>query len=595
MVGSFLLWYKFFLPASYYAVAILLASIVTLQIVLRKDLLVLQIAFLFLFLNSIYYIATNYQIIPFWDGNWDFASTKIFIDERRIFSIPSKDPPVNFGNYPSNILSIYSGWPLLHLLALFLSQVSGIDLFLVAQCLPLLIGLASFLFAHLIIKKIGCSLRINTQAINFALLLYVTSAEALRWPMLFVRQNLGLLLLNIIIYVFYLSWAGSVHSRKHSLLIMFFVMALVMAHHFTSVIMLLIFLLFFIIQKAQTFLYKVKFKNTILNIHISRTSVYIILLAASIFMFLWWGWGDFATLYVWRKLRATLIRPYEIFTGARAISYLPPPAYYPESIRPQYITILLTIRDLAIYVPAIFGFLIVVFKRNIFNNQFSRDFVTFSTIILGSIFIFNYLIFRLEIYRIFVMMLPLIVLLTSVFFFYLQKKGKIRRILVVGITSLFLVSTAFIGLWGHRFAPLHLYKPEIKFSDAGERYTDVIRTSYFFDQKIRTDHFQIIWVDDSASIVSLLKPKDYFKVMVLNDEYVTVRSTKRPQFDELICELHNFNLYRYFTGGTTSTTPETGEFLEQRLNDFVRNNPLSIRIFDDGKYRFWIYKGSTSR
>jgi hypothetical protein len=567
-----------------------LAVTIAIQVIIRNDSLILHIALLSLFLNSVYYIATNYRIVPFWDGNWDFAVVTTFNEEGRIFQIPHTNPPVNFGNYPAEILSIYSGWPMLHIISLTLSQVSGINLYLLTLILPLVIGFTSFLFVYLLMRKIGASLRINTQFISFAMLLYVTSAEALFYPMQFVHQNLGLTFFYAVIFTFYLSRSGNINSRKYCILVLFFAIALVISHHFTSVIMVLFFLFLFIIQKVQRRLPEISIKEISLKIHFPTIPTLMLVLISSVSMFLWWE--TFAPMYIWRKLSAFLLRFFNLIVGAQSISYMPPSAYYPEILRPFYATFLLNIRDILIYIPAVFGLLILLFKRNIFNDRHSIGFIITSFIAFGLIFILNYLFFRVEIFRILLFTLPLIILLTIICFYQLVKKREsIIRILAVGVISIILVLAAFIGLWGHRFAPSHVYNPEIKFLDAGERYTDAIRTSYFFNQKIRTDYFQTIWVDDSASIVSLLKPKDYLKVMVLSDEYVTVRLTERPPSNELICEFHNLNLYRYFTGGATSTTPETGKLLEQRLNDFLKNNPLSIRIFDDDKYRFWIYKG----
>lgn len=589
IAGVLFLWHKLFLPILYYTIAILLAITIASQVTFRHSSLAIQVFLLFLFLNLIYYVATNFRIIPFWDGNWDFAVTTKFMDDGRIYKIPYTDPPVNFGDYPAKILSIYSGWPLLHTLTLILSKVTGINLFLLSQLLPFLISFASFLFVYLIIEKFGSSLKLGTQAINLAILLYVTSAEALFYPMQFVQQNFGLTLFYAVLYGFYMSKHGKVDSRKYYALTLLFVIALIISHHFTSAIMITLFFLFELVINFQRLLGEFKAKNSAWKINtIPTISVFVLAIFSSVFLFLWWGWGEFATTYVWRKLSATIIRSFELFTGTQTIIYLPS-AYYPESLRPPSVILLLTIRDVFTYVLAIFGLFVVIFKARVSVNQYDRVFIILLSFATGITFILNYLFFRIEIFRILIIALPLIVLLSSTSLIYLP--GKKKRKLIVGIVSFTLIFSALIGLWGHRFAPLHLYNPDMNLLDVGERYTDVLRIYHFFNQKVEVDHFQAIWTDDSAAIISLLKSKDYSKVMFLNYDFIAMHSIKRFQYDELVCELHNFNTYRYFTGGATSTSPDEGEFMRQEMTNYLQNNVMGIRIFDDGKYRFWIYRG----
>ena len=141
--GGISLWYKILLPIAYYLVATLLAALIIAQIVTRSNSksLVFQIALLVLFMNSVYYLATNYRIIPFWDGNWDFAVAKTFIQEDRIFMIGGQETSTSIlpGYRPATMLPKYSGWPLLHSLALSVSQISGVAPLLpvpAGECLP---------------------------------------------------------------------------------------------------------------------------------------------------------------------------------------------------------------------------------------------------------------------------------------------------------------------------------------------------------------------------------------------------------------------------------------------------------------------------
>ena len=255
--GGVSLWYKVLLPIAYYLVATLLAALIIAQ-VLRKSnskSLVFQIALLVLFMNSVYYLATNYRMIPFWDGNWDFAVAKTFIQEDEIFVISGQETSTSIlpGYRPAGMLQKYSGWPLLHSLAFSLSRISGIDVFHVSLALPPLISITSFLFVYLIVEKARSSLGLDTMVTNFALLIYTTSAEALFWQIQFVRQNLGTMMLYVTIYTFYRSVTNVTHARKYRVLTIFFAMALVTTHHFTSFIMASFLFVYFALQIIQEY------------------------------------------------------------------------------------------------------------------------------------------------------------------------------------------------------------------------------------------------------------------------------------------------------------------------------------------------------
>jgi hypothetical protein len=592
ITGMILLWYKILLPTSYYVIVVLLATLIVAQMLTRNDLLVLQIGLLLLFMNSVYYVATNYKIIPFWDGNWDFAVVKTFIGEDRISLISGVSPPVSTlaGYRPATILSIYSGWPLLHSLAFSLSQVSGIDVFQLSLILPPLISIVSFLFVYLIVEKTRTSLGLNVMVTNFALLIYATSAEALFWQIQFIHQNLGIMLLYITIYMFHLSRTKITYSKRCLMLTMFFAMSLVIAHHFTSFIMASFFFLFFAIQIAQKYLGRIKVaREKFPTIRAPAIATLSLALLVSTFMFLWWG--HFATTYIWRQMGSTLTRFLEVLIGVRKFEYMPKSAYYPEILTPSWAISLLTMRDILIYTPAIFGLLIIMFRKRDFFNGSNRTFVVFSSIAFGLIIIINNFTIRVEIFRLFMMMLPLVALLSATFFIYFEGKARrIWRVWTVGTISALLIFASFVGLWGHRFAPMHLYDPSIGSSDIGERNIDVVRVSGFLNQRIQVTHFHAIWVDDDASLVSLLQPIDYCKIMRLGSDYIETHSSKKLLINELVCEFSNFNLYHYYAGVSSSMTPEEGQSLKHELYHYFENDLL--RIYDDGKYRFWVYEGT---
>ena len=582
--GGISLWHKILLPIAYYLVATLLAALIIAQILTKSNSksLVFQIALLVLFMNSVYYLATNYRIIPFWDANWDFAVAKTFIQEDKIFLI--SEPPTSIlpGYHPARILATYSGWPLLHSLALSLSQISGIDAFHVSLALPPLISIISFLFVYLIVEKARRSLGLDTMVTNLALLLYATSAEALFWQIQFVRQNLGTMILYVTIYTFYLSITNSTHSRKYRVLTIFFAMALVTTHHFTSFIMASFLFLFFALQIIQEYFSRIRIGRKAFSAY--RTPAITTLgmaLLMSTFLFFWWNY--FGTP-IWRQVGYTLPRFLQVLLGARKFEYMPNPAYYPGILKPFWATSLLVLRDTLIYIPSLFGLFLIMFRKTKTHHEL---FIIFSSLTFGLLVIINNFTIRVETFRIFMLALPLVALLGATFFTHLGKKAKgIWRLLFVTTVLVILILASFVGLWGHRFAPMHLYDPSVRSSEIGETNIDFMRVNDFFSQRIQVTHFQAIWVDDDAPLVSLLQPNDYNRIMRLGASYIEIHSYGKLPVNELVCGFSDLNLYHYYTGKSSSMTPEEGQTLKYELHQHFENN--LNRIYDDGKYRFWV-------
>jgi len=585
--GGISLWYKILLPTAYYLVAILLAALITAQVLMRSDSksLVFQIALLVLFMNSVFYLATNYRIIPSWDGNWDFAAVKTFVKEDEISVISGPEPSASplSAYHPARILATYSGWPLLHSLAFSLSQISGIDAFYIALALPPLISIISFLFVYLIVEKARRSLGLDTMVTNLALLIYATSAEALFYPIQFVQQNLGTMILYIAIFTFCLSTTNSAHSREYRGLTVFFTMALVTAHHFTSFIMASFLFVYFALQIIQAHFSRIKISRRAFSAYRTPAIATLgIALLMSTFLFSWW---NYYSTSIWRQIDSTLTRFITVLGGARPFVYMPHPSYYPEVLRPFWATSLLTLRDVLIYVPCLFGLLLIMFRK---TEARQKSFVMLSSLAFGLIIIIDNFTIRVETFRIFMLALPLMALLGATFFAHFGKnwaKG-IWRLLFVATVLVILILAAFTGLWGHNFAPMHLYDPSISPSEIGERNLDLMRVNDFFSQKIQTASFQAIWADDDAPLVSLLQPNYYNRIMRLGASYIEIHSYGKLSVNELVCGFSDLDLYHYYSGVSSTMTPEQGQALECQLHEYVDNN--LTRIYDDGKYRFWI-------
>jgi hypothetical protein len=576
-IAGLSLWYKIFLPTTYYLMTSALAVILSLQMIKnhRISFFIFSLVLSIVFMRNVYYLATNYAIIPFGDGNWDYGVVKTFAGEGHAFVITEQ-------NYPATLLTWYSGWPILHILALCLSQVSGINAYQVALLLPSIIGTCSLVFVYLLVDKIRKSLKLASEVTGFALLLYSVSPEALFWTVQFVRQNLGILFLVITFFLVYKSWIEP-KELKYTALTIFFALTLVMVHHFTSFILVSYFLLFSVFLVLGTRFAKRKFGNKLFGEppNVSKHAIFALGLISLVFLFTWWN--NYGTT-VWPTITSGIVRFVKILTSAQEIEHLPSPASYPEILTPTWVTAMSLLRDIFIYVPALLGLVILTKKV---GKTPGKLFVVYSTLSLGLLFIIDYLVFRQEVYRVITLALPFVSLLGAVSYSYIKNKLKrIRYVPVISIIVVFFLFYSFIGLWGHGFAPLHLYDPSISYGQVGERKTDFIRLGNF-NEKVITKNSSVLWADDLNPMLFLINSSNYDKIRRLPRLDTAGAQEVGSYGKEIIYELKGFNLYFYYAGGFSpyknprNASVVAGQFELQVQSKFSC-------VYNDGKYRLWM-------
>jgi hypothetical protein len=576
--GALFLWFKVFLPMSYFAVASGIAAIVVIQAITEKKStsMLLIVVLVVLFTRNVYYFTTNFQTIPFWDGNWDYAAVKTFMAEERIAVLPSANPP-------AGILEWYSGWPALHSLVISLSQISGITPFHVFLGLPSLLSTLSLLVVFLMLEKIRKSLGLNCVVTDLALVVFAASADSVFWLMFLVRQSLALVFFFATICMLYFSIASVADRRKFRALAIFFGMVLVITHVYTSLVLALFFLIFLLIFTLGKNLIKGK-SITSLELHSPKLSTLGIGLLISVFVFFWFN--QYGTV-AWPFIDSALVRFREILVGIRAFEWMPVPAYYPSALTPPTATVLLFLRDVFIYAPAVLGLVLLwVFKI----KKTDRPFVIYSALAMGVLFVVDISLFRVEAFRLVTLALPFLSFSTAFSMVHLTRKLKpVSRHLTLGAFLAIPMLALFVGLWGHAFAPLHLYDPSINPVEVGERNTDFLRVSDFFEKRISTSQFQIIWVDDDPVLVFLLQPEDYRKISRLTPQYLQAHGSMITYQPEIVCEFKDFNLYNYYSREFSPIqTLEEATTLRSQLYDSVDRQ---LRIYDDGRYRFWVSAG----
>jgi len=569
IICSFSLWYKIFLPSTYLFVAIVLSILVAIQLPKKecKTLLIIQIALLGLFLRNVYYLYTNYAIIPFDDGNWDYALVKFFNEEGRTCIIRES------GSSPVKLMEWYSQWPLLHIFAISLSQIMGIDAYYLALIIPSIISIISFLFVYLIVENFRKVLNLHHTITPLSLLIYVVTAESLFWPSQFVHQNMGIMFVTIILYLFFRLQNG--HNRKYVILALLFLVSVIITHSFTSFVIVNYLIIFSFILFLWNFVELKKCKAGLFKPHLLAKLANLSLVSFT-FLFVWcqiYGTG------IWSYVHQGINRLVGILLGSKGFEYLPSHVTYPNVLVSHEITILLIFRDIAIYIPSICGFLFILFKM---HNNYQRYTLICSVLAFGSLFTINNFIFRVEVFRVLAIFMPIICTLSALAYSQLfanPSKMSYAFILCIAV----LVMASFIGLWGHRFAPIHLYTPSIKPVDVGERYNDFMRVSDFFTTRIPVDDYQLILTDDVNPLARLLSTKDYYKIQQLKlVDTLNLNSEDRI----LVCSFKDLFMYSYFAGKFSPIdTISEAETVKNTLNQ--RLTKLNL-IFDDGKYRIWV-------
>ena len=569
------LWYKFFLPFSYYVgtISITIITIVSIIKCNSRTFLFIQLGIIFILIRCVYNVSMNFSLIPFGDGNWDYGVVKTFMADAKIYVI--EQPP---------LLLLYSGWPLLHVFAMFLSSFSGIDSYTVALFLPYVIDFVLFMVVFLIFEEMRQMLGLSRFLTSIALLIYTVSPDSIFWQMQFVRQNLGVLLFAFVIY-FLLRLINKRKSIRYEILLILTVFSLVMAHHFSSVIAVSFSILFLLVSNMGRFVFK---KSGELPDPFLKKFL-IITLGMLIFLLSWWN--QVATM-VFPYITDSINRLGLLFSGLRAFEVAPRRALFPQLLTPSWAVSLLLVRDILVYVPTFASFFIILFKTTSAHSKV-KFFLVYSMFSFVSLLIMDNLIFRLGTTRILSMGLPFFAFLSAFFYYSFLKNSRILN----HVTRLFIITTllglllfsSFIGLWGHSFAPMHLYNPTIDSDEVGERSNDFGRVQDF-TQKINFDNFYRVWADDRSPMLFLLEPEYFEKI-----EWIPVNNIDSLGTfgNEIVYILKDMNLYFYHAGVFSPVEdPSQADFIKESLS-YRLEHSFNL-VYTDGRNNVWMTTSETS-
>lgn len=438
-------------------------------------------------------MATHYSVIPLGDAYAEYGAMRAYLEQGRVFTFSAT------GGYSSWLTGdIYSGWPGLQLLAIPLSQISNIAPFHITLILPWIFFLGAFLFAYLLLTKIQQDLHLNKRVTNFALLVMAT-LPFFMLPPTFEHQDMATFLLMAIFYLLYKQFMARL--AIWSALLIVFIFALVITHHFTSFMAVAYLFLFSILILASKPLSTIV-KTDFLRKAGARASFFTLGMIAAVLLFMWWN--SYA-LWIWPKAAALLTQTVDMLKGLR----FSPPVWgveYPARLIPGWAPPLLLLRDIAMLVPAIPGFILLCLRK---TDALSKILIVYSLVSAAVLFFFDTFVARVTHYRMIFLFAPFVALCIAVSYdkLYEVLKNKWRYLstgLVTAVVVLFVFSS-LTGQYAHRFTLAHFYDPEVSWLEAGEHSTKWREVGEFLDEHMNYEEVDKV-VTDSIYNLSLVLP-----------------------------------------------------------------------------------------
>lgn len=199
--------------------------------------LILLIIIVFLYLRFIPIVKYDQPLYE--DAVFDFKTAEVFRNDANFGIIESTTSDI--GKWFFSRMEKYSGWPLIHLTAIELSDVTGISLFNVFTYFPPLIALSSVLFVYLLANLIFKDPKISA----LSALILATFPAVLHWQSQMIRGNIGYTLALMAIYL-YIKAQRNKKIKITALSLSIFAI-IPFAHHLTVADILLLFGFIFLI------------------------------------------------------------------------------------------------------------------------------------------------------------------------------------------------------------------------------------------------------------------------------------------------------------------------------------------------------------
>ena len=500
---------------------------------------------LFVSIRLVYFFSTDFRTIPFGDSYWDFGVLQSFLAGDKISVIQQ---PL----YPAKLLTWYSSWPLLYSLETSLVQLTGLAATQIHIAVAIFLSSLAFLFGYLLIGELNKALRLRTKYLYLALVFFAASPESIFWGISSTRQEVGWLLLTM--SFFFIAKIINERKRSYMLMTLLCVAGLVVAHHFSSMIAVGTFAGVAILFSRREF----------------RGTFVTLALVVGMAMLLWWT--GYATI-IWQAPSVDKLLSDSVNFSLGNLR----PTTYPDQLTPQWLIILLRIRDAILYASPIAGLLYLFKKRASPQVRF----ILLLFVIAGIMFAINLSVQALEPTRVIMLFMPVFALSAAIGFSELSRSGKIKESsvsIIAGASVAVVVFVSFIGLWGHDFAPVHLYDNSIDSLSVGEHSPTMTRMSAFMTQNVNYTHIDRIVAEDHSPLTLALPPLEFGKIRTMRDTL--------PVHDgrSIILSTYDLNIYKYYAGYFAGVSPETKDTLKNTIEH--RLEPFDL-TYSDGHNKVW--------
>lgn len=545
------LYNKLFLPWSY-VFGCGVASALLIKIALKKQIHVALtfILIFFLLMIHVYFLSTKYTV--FFGGDTyreygasaqiyesGFVKPNIVTEESRLFR---------------GIIKC-SQWPALAYTNIFVASVTGIKLQTSFYIFASLSAILVLLLTVALVQRMGFTRCILIPG----LILGMSSPWMIFWLVHPTHQTYGWILFTL--FCLSLFYKFTLKNISASILLILTAGAMVITHHLT-VVYTVAFLIF--VLSLSCFVNQYLSKRFLTVFGVSNNLALIVILCAGAFTW----WSHVGTI-LWPVIGNRLKAIWRTLVEMKISEAYVPPKLTPEVLNFEPILKLIQIKTTFLILLILLGF-VIIFRQKVKN--LSWFFVISSLLSLGFMLIIELFITRIEPYRIMMLGFPFLVVCLGYSYNKANIAGKCIKYLFIFIIFMFLWS-AFLGLWGMRYVPLHLYNPQIRPFDVGEHIAPKPAMQDFFYKKIC--NVNILLANDDLLLILYGRPDQYDKIQRLDLKWFNEHSVIFVSWSGRI------NPGTYYG---EPFTLQQGDILEQEILKRLKDKSI---VYQDGVSCIW--------
>jgi hypothetical protein len=470
---------RILLPFSYYSLTLTVSLTLAIWIIYwpnyNRFALYFSLIFLFFLLSNLYNITNDFRIIPLYDSYHEYAVTKLFMVEDRIYHVTT-----TLSDNPSL-------WPLGSALVMIFSKTTNIDILQSFLLYPSFYGLAILLSVVLFVRVY--SEHSLERILPLAILMLAISPDVVYYRMIPYHRFLGLSLFYL---SFYLVTKTLEYGRATP----------------TTALLLLLSVGISLSHAEITFAYVV-FLFSIGVLAVTGGSLYKKYVLPNLMML---TLVAFIVSYLWNGVVTGALTPLAkyIFEKFFPLSAWQTEAYFPQYAIPEALSsplmvALLRLRDFMTYLPAFIAYITFLSETLLRRRGDGLSIIYLSLALAIPIFRLWTIGFRLfgtvAFYA-----TPLIIYFAARFFASAYST-RMRRVLYI-LPLTFMIFMAFLSPWSHQYLTRFIYDPSVAPIDVGMHNPQSSRISQFIRKYIDLKG-SIVFSDDSLIPFLILQPKDY--------------------------------------------------------------------------------------